>query len=70
MNGADSYRRPRTTSVVSYTDGSEETCAGDDLFYWPPGHSVRVVSDAVVMLFRPQAEHPEVLDHMIATMSG
>ncbi len=29
--------------VVTYTDGREETCSGDDLFYWPPGHSVRVV---------------------------
>ena len=28
--------------VVSYTDGSEETCRDQDLFYWPPGHSVRV----------------------------
>ena len=22
--------------VVTYTDGPEETCVGDDLFYWPP----------------------------------
>jgi hypothetical protein len=29
--------------VVTYTDGTEETCVGNDLFYWPPGHSVRVV---------------------------
>ena len=28
--------------VVTYTDGTAETCAADDLFYWPPGHSVRV----------------------------
>ena len=28
--------------VVTYTNGSEETCSGNDLFYWPPGHSVRV----------------------------
>ncbi|MCU1501738.1 MAG: hypothetical protein JWM12_1092 [Ilumatobacteraceae bacterium] len=56
--------------IVSYTDGTEETCVGNDLFYWPPGHSVRVVHDAEVILFSPQAEHGDVLDHMIEKMAG
>ena len=56
--------------VVSYTDGREETCVGDDLFYWPPGHSVRVVRDAEVILFSPQAEHVAVMDHMLSVMAG
>ena len=56
--------------VVTYTDGSEETCAGDDLFYWPPGHSVRVTKDAEVILFSPQAEHVAVMDHMRSVMAG
>ena len=56
--------------VVTYTDGHEETCSGDDLFYWPPGHSVRVTKDAEVILFSPQAEHVAVMDHMLATMAG
>lgn len=56
--------------VVSYTDGTEEVCVGDDLFYWPPGHSVRVVDDAEVILFSPQAEHGAVMDHMLARMAG
>ena len=56
--------------VVTYTDGREETCAGDDLFYWPPGHSVRVVRDAEVILFSPQAEHVAVMDHMLSVMAG
>jgi len=55
---------------VSYTSGDRETCSGGDLFYWPPGHSVRVEHDAEVILFSPQAEHGEVLDHMIGKMSG
>lgn len=54
--------------VVSYTNGSEETCSGSDLFYWPPGHTVRVTDDAEVILFSPQAEHTHVLDHMVTTM--
>jgi len=56
--------------VLTYTSGQEETCGRDDLFYWPPGHSVRVVQDAEVILFSPQVEHAEVLNHMIATMAG
>ena len=56
--------------VITYTDGRQETCSGDDLFYWPPGHSVRVVSDAEVILFSPQVEHAEVLDHMITMMAS
>jgi hypothetical protein len=54
--------------VVSYTDGSSDLCREKDLFYWPPGHSVRVVTDAEVILFSPQKEHGEVLDHMAAKM--
>jgi hypothetical protein len=56
--------------VVTYTDGSEERCAGNDLFYWPPGHSVRVVDDAEVIMFSPLAEHAHVMDHMLARMAG
>lgn len=56
--------------VISYTNGQEETCVGNDLFYWPPGHSVRVEQDAEVILFSPQVEHAEVIQHMIATMAG
>lgn len=56
--------------VVGYTDGSEDTCSGGDLFYWPPGHTVRVTDDAEVVLFSPQAEHTHVLDHMMVKMQG
>jgi hypothetical protein len=56
--------------LLTYTNGSQETCVGDDLFYWPPGHSVRAMRDSEVILFSPQVEHAEVLNHMIAAMSG
>jgi hypothetical protein len=55
--------------TVSYTNGSEETCVEGDLFYWPPGHSVRVAEDADVILFSPQGEHLAVLDHMLGKMA-
>ena len=29
--------------TVAYADESEETVSGDDLFYWPPGHTGRSV---------------------------
>ncbi len=56
--------------VISYTDGTEETCSANDLFYWPPGHSVRVLDDAEVILFSPQIEHAQVMDHMLAQMAS
>lgn len=56
--------------VISYTDGTEETCVGEDLFYWPPGHSVRVIHDAEVILFSSQVEHVKVINHMITAMAG
>lgn len=56
--------------VVSYSDGTTETCKGSDLFYWPPGHSVRVIEDAEVILFSPQHEHTQVMEHMLEKMKG
>ena len=56
--------------VVTYTDGTDEQCSAHDLFHWPPGHSVRVLEDAEVVLFSPQAEHGQVMDHMLARMAG
>jgi hypothetical protein len=50
--------------VVTYTDGTVDRCVGGDVFHWPPGHSVRVEDDAEVILFSPQHEHLEVMDHM------
>lgn len=43
---------------------SFETCRRRDLFYRPPGHSVRVVSDAATILFSPLHEHQHVMEHM------
>jgi hypothetical protein len=56
--------------IVTYSDGTDETVRTGDLFYWPPGHSVRVARDAEIVLFSPQHEHGEVMDHLIARMSG
>lgn len=52
---------------VTTTDanGVQETVDANDLFYWPPGHNVRVEADAELILFSPQREHTHVIDHMI-----
>lgn len=56
--------------AVTYTDGKQETVSGGDLFYWPPGHTVKVGEDAEVVLFSPQHEHSQVIDHMLEKMAG
>lgn len=57
--------------IVTYTgDRAPDTCVGGDLFFWPPGHSVRVVQDAEVILFSPHNEHAAVMKHMLATLAG
>ena len=54
--------------VVSYRDGTTEQCRSGELFYWPPGHSVRVEEDAELIMFSPQAEHTEVMDHILTKL--
>ncbi len=56
--------------VVTYTDGSEETVKGGDLFYWPPGHTIRSNVDAEIILFSPQAEHCSVMKHVQCQLAG
>lgn len=56
--------------VVTYTDGTIDTCKAHDLFYWPPGHTVRVIEDAEIILFSPAHEHTQVIDHMLNAMKG
>ncbi len=47
-----------------YRDGSEETSRTGDLFYWPPGHSVRAEEDTDIVMFSPQREHGEAIEHI------
>lgn len=56
--------------LVTYADRTEERVSGGDLFYWPPGHTVRVEEAAEVILFSPQHEHGQVIEHMRAKLAG
>ena len=57
---------------ITTTDakGARETVNTNDLFYWPPGHNVKVDGDAEIVMFSPQREHSEVIDHMIEKVKG
>lgn len=57
---------------ITTTDlnGQEETVNTNDLFYWPPGHNVKVIEDAELIMFSPQHEHKEVIDHMKAKVNA
>jgi hypothetical protein len=52
---------------ITTTDkaGKQETVKTHDLFYWPPGHNVKVDADAEIVMFSPEHEHSHVIDHMI-----
>ncbi|HVR81572.1 MAG TPA: hypothetical protein VHF02_05775 [Luteimonas sp.] len=56
--------------TVTYADGTYEVINSGDLFFWPPGHTVKVGGDAEVILFSPQDAHSVVIDHMLEKMSG
>ena len=56
--------------TVTYGDGATDKVKGGDLFYWPPGHTVKVEKDAEILMFSPQREHIQVLDHMKGRMAG
>ncbi|MEH6728863.1 MAG: hypothetical protein V7703_22175 [Hyphomicrobiales bacterium] len=50
--------------------GVQETVSASDLFYWPPGHNVKVDADAEIIMFSPQHEHSHVIEHMIEMTKG
>jgi hypothetical protein len=56
--------------TVGYQDGQDETVSGGDLFYWPPGHTVKVSKDAEVILFSPQDQHCPVVEHLRKQLVG
>ncbi len=56
--------------TVTYADGDSERPATGDLFYWPPGHTVKVDKDAEIILFSPQHEHNVVMDHILNKIAG
>lgn len=56
--------------TAMYTGGEEETSRTGDLFYWPPGHSVRAEEDTDIVMFSPQKEHSDVIDHVLRKINS
>jgi hypothetical protein len=56
--------------TITYADGREEVVSGGDLFYWPPGHTVKAGKHAEVILFSPQVEHCKVVQHLHTQLCG
>ena len=56
--------------TTTSADGEQETVQAGDLFYWPPGHNVKVGMDAEIVMFSPQHQHSHVIDHMIEMTIG
>jgi hypothetical protein len=50
--------------AVTFKGGNTEAVDSGELFYWPPGHTVKAVRDAEFVLFSPQNEHTPVMDHI------
>lgn len=55
--------------TARYSDGSEEETETGELFYWPPGHTIRADDDSEIIMFSPQDDHAAVVDHMLAKMN-
>jgi hypothetical protein len=53
---------------VRYADGSQETVRAGEVYYWPPGHTVRVDEDYEAIEFSPSRAMGEVIDHLAAKL--
>ncbi|MCP5520492.1 MAG: DUF861 domain-containing protein [Verrucomicrobiales bacterium] len=56
--------------TVGYKGGEQETVVTGDLFYWPPGHTVKAEADSEVIMFSPQSEHCRVIEHIQSKLAG
>lgn len=58
------------TVVLTFADGSTETCRGGDVFHWPAHHSLRVEDDAEIILFSELTQHAAVMDHINSKLAA
>ncbi len=49
---------------IRYADGQEETVRAGEVYYWPPGHTVRVDEDYEAVEFSPSGPMGEVIEHL------
>lgn len=51
--------------TITFSDGNVDIVNGNDLFYWPPGHTVKADQETEMVLFSPQHEHSLVINHIL-----
>jgi hypothetical protein len=54
---------------VRFADGHEETVRAGEVYYWPPGHTVRVDEDYEAVEFSPSAAMCTVIDHITSKLA-
>lgn len=54
--------------IVDYHDGTQEEVTAGEMYYWPPGHTVRFVEDTKYVEFSPADQMTHVLDHVKSKM--
>lgn len=55
---------------VRFADGRTETVRAGEVYYWPPGHTVRVDEAYSAVEFSPADGMREVMDHLRAKLSA
>ncbi len=55
---------------VTYADGVEETVHAGEVYYWPPGHTIRVEEDYEAIEFSPSGEMAHLLEHLKSKLSA
>jgi hypothetical protein len=58
--------------ALTTTDGGgvQEKVREGDLFYWPPGHTVKANVESDIVMFSPQREHSAVIEHIRHKVGG
>lgn len=56
--------------TVSYADGSEETVNAGEVYYWPPGHTIRINEEYEAVEFSPSGPMDELMGHLASKLSG
>lgn len=54
---------------IIYDNGVEEVLEAGDVYYLPAGHTAIVEEDMKCIMFSPDTEHGEVLDHAMKNMA-
>nr|WP_320189861.1 hypothetical protein [uncultured Desulfobacter sp.] len=56
--------------TVQFANGHLEIVSENDLFYWPPGHTIKAEENTEMVLFSPQHEHGQVIRHVADKLSN